>query len=90
MKCAGNEWLYNFRKKHVELSLRRYEGCSLLRATSFNRHNMKFFYAKLKEVMTRKPTFANGSAYNIDETDTTVYKYYRKILQLKTKSKCVK
>lgn len=39
-QTAGIDWLYHFRKRHETLSLRTPEGCSLSRATSFNRHNV--------------------------------------------------
>ncbi|KAJ8940591.1 hypothetical protein NQ314_010669 [Rhamnusium bicolor] len=58
---AGIKWLYNFRKRHPRLSLRTSEGCSLSRATSFNRHNVNMFYDKLHDVMMREPAFAYGT-----------------------------
>lgn len=83
-KVAGKEWLYSFRKRHNKLSLRTPEGCSLARATSFNRHNVDIFYRKLKEVMSRNPAFADGTRiYNLDETGTTTVQKPQKVLGVK-------
>lgn len=83
-KCAGKEWLYNFRKRHTNVSLRTPEGCSLSRATSFNRHNVEIFYVKLKEVMSRNPNIADGTRiYNLDETGTTTVQKSQKVLAVK-------
>ncbi|CAG9837986.1 unnamed protein product [Diabrotica balteata] len=45
-KEAGREWFLGFMSRHAELSLRQPEGCSLSRATSFNKHNVGLFFQK--------------------------------------------
>lgn len=80
-QLAGIEWLYNFRKRHPELSLRTPEGCSLSRATSFNRHNVKIFFDHLQDVMTRYERFGDGTrVFNLDETNTMTVQKSRKVL----------
>lgn len=60
-QTAGIDWLYHFRKRHETLSLRTPEGCSLSRATSFNRHNVRVFFDNLQDVMAREPLFGDGT-----------------------------
>lgn len=47
-RIAGKDW---FGKSNPDLTLCKPEACSLLRATSFNRHNVEMFYNNLDEVM---------------------------------------
>lgn len=83
-KGAGKKWLYNFRKRQTDLNLRTPEGCSLARATSFNRHNTEIFYVKLKQGISRNPTIADGTRiYNLDKTGTTIVQKSQKVLAVK-------
>ena len=84
-KMAGEEWLIGFMKRNPSLSLRQPESCSLGRATAFNKHNVKMFFEKLKEVYARHPAFSDGSrVYNLDETSTTtVIQKHQKVVAQK-------
>lgn len=80
-KLAGIEYLYNLRKRDNRLSLRTPEGCSLSRATSFNRHNVGIFFDNLETVMSRQAVFGNGTrVFNLDETNTMTVQKSAKVL----------
>lgn len=83
-KLAGVEYLYNLRKRDNRLSLRTPEGCSLSRATSFNRHNVGLFFDNLENVMSRQSVFGNGTrVFNLDETNTMTVQKNAKVLAAK-------
>ncbi|XP_063225877.1 uncharacterized protein LOC134532841 [Bacillus rossius redtenbacheri] len=70
-KEAGIDWFYGFRQRNPTLTIRKPEGCSLSRATSFNRHNVNMFYDNLQEILQREPKFCDGTRiFNLDETST--------------------
>ncbi|XP_077286031.1 uncharacterized protein LOC143911145 [Arctopsyche grandis] len=82
-KMAGIDWLYGYRKRHPELTLRKPEPCSLSRARSFHKHNVKTFFDNLG-VMKRHPGFADGTrVYNLDETGTTTVQKPKKVIAAK-------
>ncbi|XP_050506003.1 uncharacterized protein LOC126884188 [Diabrotica virgifera virgifera] len=81
MKSAGLDWLHGFKKRYPELSIRQPEGCSLSRATSFNRSNVDAFFRNLEEVLKRFDGFSEGTRiFNLDETSTTTVQKSSKIL----------
>lgn len=83
-KMATVDWIKGFRKRYPNLSLRTPEGCSLARASGFNKHNVNLFFEKLETVMRRHPSFADGSRlYNLDETGTTTVPAHYKVLAQK-------
>lgn len=72
-KAAGEDWLYNLRKKH-KLSLRTPEQTSLQRCVSFNKTNVEMFFNNFMETKL-KFKFGPQDIYNLDETGmTTVHK----------------
>lgn len=90
-ELAGLEWLHTFRKRYPSLSLRTPEGCSLSRATSFNRHNVAKFYNNLEDVMSRHSAFGNGTrVYNLDETNTMTVQKSAKVLAVKGQKQVAK
>lgn len=80
MKSASLAWVKGFQKRHPVLSLRTPKGCSLSRATSFNRFSVAIFFKKLEEVLQRQPCFGNGTRiYNLDETVTITVQKSQKV-----------
>lgn len=56
---AGAEWLSCFRRRHLDILLRKPEACSLARATAFNKTNVGQFFENLENVLKR-----NVAAYS--------------------------
>lgn len=50
-QMAWKEWFRSFRRRHVDLSLRKPEPYSLARATAFNKANVEKFYNNLETLM---------------------------------------
>ena len=87
---AGNDWLYDFTKRHSDLDLRKSEACSLSRATDFNKHSVATFIKKLKNVYDCYVEFANGTRlYNLDETFTSTVQKRKHVVTLQKEQKHV-
>ncbi|XP_043470932.1 uncharacterized protein LOC122504099 [Leptopilina heterotoma] len=72
--CATTDWLNGFMLRDPDLSLRKPMATSLGRATAFNRHNVKEFFEKLKDVIQRFK-IQPQNIWNVDESAlTTVQK----------------
>ena len=67
---AGKDWLYGFRKRHPEISLRIPEATSAARARAFKKQNVdNFFY--LLEGIIEQHAYPKHRIYNCDETGLT-------------------
>lgn len=82
---AGRDWVYNFLKRHPQISLRRPENTSAARAAAFNKPNVNMFFDLLGQLMD-KYKFPPSRIFNCDETGiTTVPNKPGKVLSLKGK-----
>lgn len=81
-KIAGVDWLYHFRKRHPNLSLRAPEPTSIARAASFNKVQVTKFYDLFSSVM-KKYKFQADQIYNADETGMNTVPKPRKIVAQK-------
>lgn len=75
-KITGPDWLQLFMKRHPNISLRKPEGTSLNRVTSFNETNVKKIFENLEECLNKYELHVKADKiYNVDETGiTTVQK----------------
>ncbi|KAJ8964875.1 hypothetical protein NQ314_004557 [Rhamnusium bicolor] len=79
-KEAGDNWLKCFRNRHsASLSLRKPEGTSLARSTSFNKETVAAFFKAYKSALA-KGKFEPSRIYNVDETGITTVQQPPKIL----------
>lgn len=82
-KSAGKHFYYDFVKRHPELSLRRPESTSLMRAVGFNRPQVERFFNNLKDIC-EKYNFGPSDIYNCDETGVSTVQKQAKVMTLKS------
>lgn len=82
-KAAGKHFYYDFIKRHPELSLRKPESTSLMRAVGFNRPQVNRFFENLKSVC-EKFQFGPSDIYNCDETGVSTVHKQDKVMTLKS------
>ena len=80
--CAGAEWFTSFMKGHSELSIRTPEPTRLVRATSFNRENVKLFFSKLTDVKDPE-LLRREQIWNVDETGISTVQIPRNVVAAK-------
>ncbi|XP_039305744.1 uncharacterized protein LOC120357909 [Solenopsis invicta] len=80
---AGIDWFKGFKNRHTNISIRVPEGCSIARASAFNKINVDNFFDKLNEVLKRNSFMDGSRLYNMDETSTSTVQNARKIICLK-------
>lgn len=78
-KIAGEEWMYSFRKRNTNISLRTAEKTSAARAYSFNAHTVNEFFENYESVLKRY-NFRPEQIYNFDETGVTTVMNPPKVL----------
>uniref|UniRef100_A0A336MLY5 CSON003630 protein n=1 Tax=Culicoides sonorensis TaxID=179676 RepID=A0A336MLY5_CULSO len=78
-KHAEIDWLYNFRKRHPSMSLRKPENTSAARSYGFSKHAVNEFYDLLGSVLEQK-RFSPTRIFNIDETGISTVMSMPKIL----------
>lgn len=66
-KMAGKEWMYGFRRRNSELSLRKPENTSAARSFAFNKTSVTEFYTNLKTVLEQHP-LTPDRIFNFDES----------------------
>lgn len=84
-KCAGEQWLREFRKRYSnELSLRKPEATNLARSIVFNKETVAIVFNNYKKVLERY-SFEPADIWNCDETGISTVHVSPKILAPKSK-----
>lgn len=82
-QMAGKDWLYGFFQRFPQLSIRKPENTSAVRARGFNKAAVSEFFNILQDVM-KKYNFPASRIWNVDETGISVVpKSVSKIIALK-------
>ena len=87
-RCAGEDWMASFVKKHSEISLRTPEATSLARASGFNREKVSKFFDAYESIVFDQngaTVIPAGQIYNADESGFTVCYKPGKVLAQKGK-----
>lgn len=84
-KSAGKKWLYSFRRRHKDISIRKPEATSYARATGFNKVAVNKFFELLKDLIDTHQL--DGSRiFNCDESGMkTVQQQQAKVLAKSSK-----
>lgn len=84
-QMAGKGWMQGFLRRYPELSIRKPEATSGMRARGFNKVAVSKFFTLLEELV-EKYHFTAQQIYNVDETGVTVVpKGASKIIAIKGK-----
>ena len=67
---VGREWMKSFMTRNSQLTLRKPEATSLVRAGAFNRHNVNEFFQNLSDVL-KKTGVSGGRIFNLDKMGFT-------------------
>ena len=77
---AGKKWLYAFRRRNPDISLRAPESTSYARATGFNKPAVEKFYVQL-DLLIQKHGLNGSRIFNCDESGMkTVQQQHAKVL----------
>lgn len=82
-KVAGQDWISGFRKRNVNITLRKPENTSLARSVGFNKTSVAEFFKNYECILT-KYSFTPDRIINIDETGITTVMTTPKILAERT------
>ena len=85
-KTAGPDWFSAYMQRNPVLSLRCPEATSLSRATSFKKVNVKVFFSKLNEVISKHELTGND-IWNVDEAGLTTAHTISRIIAKKGANK---
>jgi len=80
---AGKHFYHDFMARHPDLSLRKPESTSLMRAVGFNKPQVELFYNNLEKLMNQF-NFLPSNIYNCDETGVSCVQKHQKVLAVKS------
>lgn len=81
-EMAGEDWMYGFRSRNANLSLRKPEKTSIMRCVGFRRAAVEEFFNNYESAMKRY-NFARHRMFNFDETGITTVLDTPKVLASK-------
>ena len=85
-QSAGRDFIYNFLKRHPDLSLRKPQGISINRILGCNKENVQRYFLNLNQLLDEND-FSPHQIYNCDKTGiTTVCKQVKVIAKKGKKS----